>query len=312
MSDGLRIRGLEVTFMNGQEKVRAVNSVDLCIHSGEKLGLIGETGCGKTILGMAIMRLLNPDTLIRGQITCNGTSITSISEEEMRQMRGREIAMIIQQSLTSLNPVITVGRQIAEAVELHQGLSGREARAEVIRLLSEVGIPDPEIRLDCYPHEFSGGMNERVMIAMALAGNPSFLIADEPTTGLDTTVKNRIISLLKDISHERSMLFITHDLAAAAEICDRIAVMYCGEIVECATTEDIFRAPLHPYTQGLLASMPQRGLRPIRGTGPSLAAVPPGCRFCNRCRESRDCCTTEHPELREKRKGHYVRCFLYD
>ncbi|QYZ79360.1 ABC transporter ATP-binding protein [Methanofollis formosanus] len=310
--EGLTIHGLKVSFRSGQETVRAVNHIDLTVKNGERLGLIGETGCGKTVLGMAIMRLLEPDTLISGEILYNGTSILEAGTEEMRRIRGGEIAMVLQNSVTSLNPVVTVGRQIAEAVELHRDLSDDEARAEAIRLLDEVDIPDPKRRFNCYPHEFSGGMNERVMIAMALAGNPSFLIADEPTTGLDTTVKNRIIALLDDVSRERSMLFITHDLAAAARVCDRIAVMYCGEIVECGATEEVFSTPLHPYTRGLLRSMPQRGLHPIPGMSPSLLAVPPGCRFRDRCELGNERCMTDHPQLKEVRRDRYVRCIYHD
>jgi len=310
--EGLTVRHLQVSFRSGEETVRAVNSVDLWVKPGEKMGLIGETGCGKTVLGMAIMRLLQPDTLIDGEIIHNGVPLLEISDEKMRRMRGGKIAMILQNSVTSLNPVVTVGRQIAEAIELHRSLTGRAARDEAIRLLGEVGIPDPEKRFECYPHEFSGGMNERVMIAMALAGDPSFLIADEPTTGLDTAVKNRIIALLQDISRERSMLFITHDLAAAAQVCDRIAVMYCGEIVECGTASEVLSAPLHPYTRGLLGSLPQNGLHPIPGMSPSLISVPPGCRFCDRCERRDERCTREHPKLTEVHTGQYVRCFFHD
>ena len=307
----LTITHLKVHFPTQDGVVKAVNTVDLEMANGERLGLIGETGCGKTVLGMSIIRLLQPSTKIEGKIVYKSKDILKLSEEEMRKTRGKEIAMILQNPTTSLNPVLKVGDQIAEAIQLHQGLNKKEAKEKAIEMLEAVRIPSPEKRANEYPHEFSGGMKERAMIAMALACNPSLIIADEPTKGLDVTIKMQIIKLMKEVTKRKSMLFITHDLGVAAEICDNIAVMYAGELVEYAKTEDIFKNPLHPYTQGFLNSLPNRGLKPIRGMSPSLIDLPSGCRFHPRCDSAKEICKTEHPEMVEKENGHHVRCFLY-
>ncbi|MEA2074537.1 MAG: ABC transporter ATP-binding protein [Euryarchaeota archaeon] len=292
--------------------VKAVNAVDLEIEDNEKLGLIGETGCGKSILGMSITRLLQLSTKIEGEIVYKGKDLLKLNEEEMRRIRGKEIAMILQNPTTSLNPVLKVGNQIAEAIRLHQGLDKRAAKAKAIEMLEAVRIPSPEKRANEYPHQFSGGMKERAMIAMALACDPSLIIADEPTRGLDVTIKMQIVKLMKEVTKRRSMLFITHDLGVAAKICDNIAVMYAGELVEYAKTEDIFKKPMHPYTQGFLNSLPSMGLKPIRGMSPSLIDLPSGCRFHTRCDHAERMCKNRHPEMLKIGNGHYVRCFLYD
>jgi len=308
----LSITHLNTWFPTRDGLVKAVNAVDLEMKETERFGLIGETGSGKTILGMTIMRLLQPDTRIKGEIVYKGRDLLKLSEEEMRKIRGKEIAMILQNPTTSLNPVLKVGDQIAEAIRLHQGLDKRAAKEKVVEMLAAVKIPSPEKRANEYPHEFSGGMRERVMIAMALACNPSLIIADEPTTGLDVTIKMQIVRLMKEVTKQRAMLFITHDLDAAAEICDNIAVMYAGELVEYAKTEAIFKNPRHPYTQGFLNSLPNRGLKPIKGMSPSLIDIPNGCRFHPRCDHAEERCKINHPEMVELGNGHFVRCLQYD
>lgn len=308
----LSITHLKTWFPTRDGLVKAVNAVDLEMKETERFGLIGETGSGKTILGMTIMRLLQPDTRIKGEIVYKGRDLLKLSEEEMRKIRGKEIAMILQNPTTSLNPVLKVGNQIAEAIRLHQGLDKRAAKEKVIEMLAAVKIPSPEKRVNEYPHEFSGGMRERVMIAMALACNPTLIIADEPTTGLDITIKMQIVRLMKEVTKQRAMLLITHDLDAAAEICDNIAVMYAGELVEYAKTEAIFKNPRHPYTQGFLNSLPNRGLKPIRGMSPSLIDIPTGCRFHPRCDCAEESCKINHPEMVELGNGHFVRCLQYD
>jgi len=307
----LKLTHLKVHFPTQDGVVKAVNTVDLEIAHGERLGLIGETGCGKTVLGMSVMRLLQLATKVEGKIVYKGRDILRLSEEEMRKIRGKEIAMILQNPTTSLNPVLKVGDQIAEAIQLHQGLNKREAREKAVEMLESVKISSPEKRASEYPHEFSGGMKERAMIAMALACNPSLIIADEPTKGLDVTIKMQIIKLMKEVTKQKSMLFITHDLGAAAEICDNIAVMYAGELVEYAKTTDIFKNPMHPYTRGFLNSLPGMGLKPIRGMSPSLIDLPTGCRFYPRCDHASAKCKIEHPEMVEIKNGYSARCFLY-
>ncbi|MCW3130725.1 MAG: ABC transporter ATP-binding protein [Methanophagales archaeon] len=307
----LTITHLKVLFPTQDGVVKAVNTVDLKIANAERLGLIGETGCGKTVLGLSIIRLLQPSTKIEGEIVYKGKELLRLSEEEMRKIRGKEIAMILQNPTTSLNPVLKVGDQIAEAIQLHQGLDKRAAKEKAIEMLESVKIPSPEKRANEYPHQFSGGMKERVMIAMGLACNPSLIIADEPTKGLDVTIKVQIVKLMKEVSRRKSMLFITHDLGVAAEICDNIAVMYAGELVEYAKTEDIFKNPFHPYTRGFLNSLPEMGLKPIRGISPSLIDLPTGCRFHPRCDQASAKCKIDHPELVEIENGHFARCLLY-
>ena len=307
----LRIIGLKAYFPTQDGIVKAVNTVDLEIEKNERVGLIGETGCGKTVLGFAIMRLLQPSTNIEGRIMYNGKDLLKLSEEEMRKIRGKEIAMIFQNPTTFLNPVLKIGYQIAESTQLHQGLDKKVAKEKAVGMLEAVKIPLSSKRVSEYPHQFSGGMKERAMVAMGLACDPSLIIADEPTKGLDITIKMQIVKLMKEVTRRGSMLFITHDLGVAAEICDNIAVMYAGELVEYAKTEDIFKNPMHPYTRGFLNSLPSRGLKQIRGISPSLIDLPSGCRFHPRCDHIEEVCKSWHPEMVECDKGHYVRCLLY-
>lgn len=306
----LDIIHLKTQFPTQDGMVKAVDTVDLQIAEGERIGLIGETGCGKTVLGMSIVRLLQPSTTIEGRILYRGRDILQLNDEEMRRLRGKEISMILQNPTTSLNPVLKIGDQIAEAIQLHQKLGKREAKAKAVEMLESVNIPDAQRRADQYPHELSGGMKERVMIAMGLACDPSFVVADEPTKGLDAKTKMQIIDLLREATAHKSLLMITHDLGVAQAICDRIAVMYAGELLEDASSRLILEEPIHPYMQGFINSLPSRGLMPIPGTSPSLIAPPPGCRFHPRCSRATKICERRHPEMVEVEKGHYVRCLL--
>lgn len=308
----LLVRGLKVGFPTADGLVKAADAVDLAIRAGETLALLGETGSGKTVLGMAIMRLLQPNTRIEGEILYRGRDLLSLPEKEMQKIRGREIAVVLQNSGTSLNPVLRVGDQIAEAITLHRGLKGAEAEAAAVDLLEQVRIPDPARMAREYPHRFSGGMRERALIALALACNPTFLIADEPTRGLDAVIKRDILHIFSEIHQGRSVLFITHDIDAAATLAGRVAVMYAGEIVEIGPVDAVLSAPVHPYTRGLLASLPERGMRPIPGSAPSLITPPSGCRFFPRCACSFGRCEKEHPGLVDVGPGHSVRCMLYD
>ncbi|MCE5337868.1 MAG: ABC transporter ATP-binding protein [Methanofollis sp.] len=308
----LCVRGLKVGFPTADGVVKASDTVDLTIRAGETLALLGETGSGKTVLGMAILRLLQPNTRIEGEILYRGRDLLSLPQEEMQKVRGREIAVVLQNSGTSLNPVLRVGDQIAEAITLHRGLKGAEAEAAAVDLLDRVRIAEPARMAREYPHRFSGGMRERALIALALACNPSFLIADEPTRGLDAVTKREILALFSEINLDRSVLFITHDIEAAATLAARVAVMYAGEIVEIGPVDTVLSSPAHPYTRGLLESLPARGMRPIPGSAPSLITPPPGCRFSPRCSCAVGRCEIEHPGLVRIGSGHCARCMLYD
>ena len=305
----LKIIDLKTHFPTPDGLVKAVDTIDLELAENETLGLIGETGCGKTVLGLSIIRLLQPDTVVDGKIIYKGKNLLEISEAEMRTIRGEEIAMILQNPTTSLNPVYKVGEQIAEAIRLHQGLDKKDAKQKAVEMLDAVRIPSPSGRAGEYPHEFSGGMKQRVMIAMGLACDPALIIADEPTKGLDVTIKIQIVELMKEITAQMAMLLITHDLGVAAEMCDRIALMYAGELVEYASLNEIFENPLHPYTRGFLNSLPVRGLVPIPGMSPSLIDLPDGCRFHPRCSHVTEICRLKHPGMTEVKDGHFVRCF---
>ena len=305
----LEIIDLKTHFPTPNGLVKAVDTIDMRISEKETFGLIGETGCGKSVLGHSIMRLIQSGIVMKGKIIYKGKNLLDISEAEMRNIRGEEIATILQNPTTSLNPVIKVGEQIAEAIRLHQRLNRKDAKQKAIEMLDAVRIPSPSQRSDEYPHEFSGGMKQRVMIAMGLACDPALVIADEPTKGLDVTIKIQIVELMKEITAQKAMLLITHDLGVAAEMCDCIALMYAGELVEYASAIEMFENPLHPYTRGFLDSLPARGLVPIPGISPSLIDYPDGCRFHPRCRHVMDICRQKHPDMTEIKDGHFVRCF---
>ena len=304
MSHLLEVKNLQTHFPTRAGLVRAVNGVSFYLDSGELLGLVGESGCGKSITALSIMRLIAPPgKIVGGEIAFDGKNLLQLSEAEMRQIRGDDIAMIFQDPMTSLNPVFTVGEQIAEALRLHRKLSRKAARAAAIEAMQEVAIPDPARRVDDYPHQLSGGMRQRVMIAMALACDPKLLIADEPTTALDVTIQAQILELLDELrkNRELAVLLITHDLGVVAEVADRVAVMYTGKIVEESPVEELFARPKHPYTEGLLRASPQlkrRKLEPIAGAVPRLGALPPGCAFEPRCPYRRAECSAAVPELR--------------
>jgi peptide/nickel transport system ATP-binding protein len=304
----LEIRDLRISFRTEHGLVRAVDGISLSIAAGEAVGIVGESGSGKTISMLAVMRLIrDPNAVIEGQVLHNGRDLMQLPEKEMQAIRGGDIAMIFQDPMTALTPVYTVGWQIAEQLRAHESLSKRQARVQAVSLLAEVGIPNPERRVDEYPHQFSGGMRQRAMIAMGLSCNPSLLIADEPTTALDVTIQAQILDLMKRLrrDHGSSILLITHDMGAVGELAERVVVMYAGRVVEEGPKETIFRDPQHPYTWGLLGSIPRvdrprvRRLAAIPGSPPSLLDVREGCRFEPRCRYRFERCATR-PELLER------------
>lgn len=314
----LEIQNLATTFPTHSGVARAVDDVTLSVDKGKVLGIVGESGCGKSITSLSILRLVPPPGRIAaGKILLDGVDLLQLPESKMRAVRGNRIALIPQDPMTSLNPVYTVGAQIIEAIELHQKLGHKAARQKAIEVLESVRIPEAKTRVDDYPHQFSGGMRQRVMIAMALACEPELLIADEPTTALDVTVQAQILDLLREIQKERgtAVVLITHDLGVVAEMCDTVAVMYAGSVVEYATVHELFKNPKHPYTIGLMQSIPREEtdrLTPIDGQPPALTQLPSGCRFADRCKLRVDSCETSIPPLEEKSPGHVVRCFLVD
>lgn len=303
----LSIHDLNVWFETATGMVKANDGIDLDIHDNEIVGIIGETGSGKTILGHALVRLLPSNARLRGQIIYRGENILTLPEDQMQEIRGRQIAMIFQNPRLALNPVMTIYDQIMEVYRYRLGTAPEEIAAAVARVLDMVEI-DPQ-RMKEYPHQFSGGMIQRVMIAMAIAFNPALLVADEITKGLDLPVKWKIVKQLKRVTKGRSMLLITHDLQVAEHLCDRIAVMYAGEIVEINHTEAVFNTPGHPYTKGLIHALPSSGMRPIAGHTPSLSDLPQGCRFHPRCNRKKPLCLRCHPQMQELGKDGYVRCF---
>jgi oligopeptide/dipeptide ABC transporter ATP-binding protein len=319
----LRVQDLHTTFRTRDGVVRAVDGVSFQVDRGEILGLVGESGCGKSVTSMSILGLVaSPGRVEAGSVVFDGTDLLTVSRDALRRIRGDRISMIFQQPQSSLNPVWDVGRQIGEVLEIHRNMTRRAARGRALELLKMVGIPDPDRRLGAYPHELSGGMAQRVMIAMALACEPELLIADEPTTALDVTIQAQILDLMRDLREQTgtAVILITHDLGVVAEMCDRVAVMYAGEIVEQTDTVTLFRDPRHPYTKGLIGSIPVLGdlreeLAVIPGSVPNLIDLPPGCRFAPRCTtrlaESLDEALDAHPELRAVDRGHDVRCWLY-
>ena len=314
----LEVRDLRTYFHTEEGVARAVDGVSFAVGQGQTLGLVGESGCGKSVSAFSIMRLVPdpPGRIEDGQILLEGRNLLALDEEEMRQVRGDDIAMIFQEPMTSLNPVLTCGFQIAEAVVLHQQVPMQEARDRAVEMLQLVGIPAPEQRIDEYPHQLSGGMRQRVMIAMALSCNPDVLIADEPTTALDVTIQAQILALLESLqeSLQMAIVMITHDLGVIAETADQVAVMYAGQIVEYAETQSLFARPQHPYTRGLLRSIPrlddeQERLDIIPGVVPDARAFPQGCRFAPRCPLADDHCRAEAPPLEEAKAGHWTSCW---
>ncbi len=324
MNNLLEVTNLQTHFPTRAGLVRAVNDVSFQIEEGELLGLVGESGCGKSITALSIMRLIYPPGKIAGgSIKFKGEELTTASHDRLREIRGNDIAMIFQDPMTSLNPVFTVGEQIAEALRLHRGLDKKQAKQAAIDAMKEVSIPSPERRVDDYPHQLSGGMRQRVMIAMALACDPELLIADEPTTALDVTIQAQILELLNELRRTRKLavLLITHDLGVIAETADRVCVMYTGKIVEESGVDELFARPKHPYTQGLLQSVPKLSvdhiekisrLQTIDGTVPSPTELPPGCHFAPRCEYRMERCTHGEIPLYELENDVSVRCVLYD
>ena len=314
------VRDLHTDFTVEGKTAQAVDGVSFDIMPGEVLGLVGESGCGKSVTALSLLKLIPdpPGKIRKGSAIFRGRDLLAMDYDEMRKIRGNEIAMIFQEPMTALNPVFTIGFQMREAIQHHIGASKEEANNRAVEMLEKVGIPDARARLDNYPHQFSGGMRQRVMIAMALSLQPALLIADEPTTALDVTIQAQILDLMLEMKSQQegaSILLITHDLAVVAETCDRVVVMYGGKIQEVAPVRELFRNPLHPYTQGLLRSLPrpeldeqQEELETIPGIVPSIFDWPPGCRFSTRCPFVEDRCRQEVPELREMGDGHWVRC----
>jgi oligopeptide/dipeptide ABC transporter ATP-binding protein len=319
----LDVRGLKTYFFTEDGVVKAVDGVDLYVHRGEVLGLVGESGCGKSVTSFSIMRLVGmPGKIVEGEILFDERNILELPESEMTHLRGNRISMIFQQPTSCLNPVFKVGDQISEVLDIHQSLGKEKGWARAIQLLKLVGISEAEKRADSYPHELSGGMAQRVMIAMALACVPELLIADEPTTALDVTIQAQILDLMRDLRSkmDTAIILITHDLGIVAEMCERVAVMYAGRIVEESDVETIFAEPKHPYTVGLIGSVPVLGLVKdqldvIPGSVPNLVNLPPGCQFAPRCRarveHNLDMCTKEEPQLKPVAPGHTIRCWLY-
>jgi len=319
MKDLLQVKGLRTYFFTDSGVVKAVDGISYTVKRGETFGLVGESGCGKSVSALSILRLIPspPGKIVSGEILFEGKDLLKISEEEIRDIRGNQIAMVFQEPMTSLNPVLTIGVQIGEVLELHRGHDRKEARSEVIKLLRMVGIPDPERRIDDYPHQFSGGMRQRVMIAMALSCNPKLLIADEPTTAVDVTIQAQLLEIIKELTStsETSVILITHNLGVVARHVNRMAVMYAGRIVEMGPSIKIYAHPKHPYTIGLLASVPRldqprrERLIPIEGQPPDLSQLPDGCPFSPRCSYRMERCLKEHPELREVEEEHFIACW---
>jgi oligopeptide/dipeptide ABC transporter ATP-binding protein len=309
----LQVRDLNITFRSTDNPIRVISSLSFEIEESRVFGLVGESGCGKSLTALSIMGILPHNAFAEGEIIFRGRDLLKLDNESMRRLRGKELSMIFQEPMTSLNPVLTIGYQVAEVFTTHLGLSKKEATSKAIELLKAVRIPSPEIRIREYPHQMSGGMRQRVMIAMAIACDPLLLIADEPTTALDVTIQAQILDLLRSI-RERSnmaMLLITHDIGVIAENADKAAVMYAGRIMEISEVTNILETPKHPYTMGLLDSLPKRKgipLKPISGSVPRPDSLPPGCKFSNRCRFMIPECQRDEPVLREIITGQFVRC----
>jgi peptide/nickel transport system ATP-binding protein len=319
MTELLEISDLTVHFQNDQGATEAVDHINLTIRRGEVVGLVGESGSGKSVTSFAILRLIRPPgRVVSGSIRFDGVDLGSLTEEEMRRIRGAKIAMVWQSPRTALNPVITVGRQISRLLMLHGSLSARDAEKRMLEMLRLVGIPAPEKRAKQYPHQLSGGMCQRVMIAMALAASPQLLLADEPTTGLDVSIAAKILDLLRELSAKAgaAILLVTHDLGVVAEICDRVAVMHAGQVVECAPVRELFHNPAHPYTRALVRSIPRVdrdvALEPVPGSVPSLLNPPPGCRYAERCEWVSERCRASRPPMVEVAPGQVVACYGFE
>ncbi|MDO9515804.1 MAG: ABC transporter ATP-binding protein [Syntrophales bacterium] len=321
MSHILDVQGLKTHFATRNGTVKAVDGVDISVDKGDTLGIVGESGCGKTVLALSIMRLIPspPGRIVSGKITFKGTDLLDLDEDEMRRLRGNDISMIFQEPMNSLNPVLKVGDQISEVIKLHEGLSEEEAIGRALDMLRLVGLSPTRETLRSYPHQMSGGMRQRIMIAMALACNPELMLADEPTTALDVTIQAQIIDLINKLKDEvgTSVILITHDLGIVAQMARHVAVMYTGKVVEYCSVLDLFSTPLHPYTRGLMESTPKRAtkkdgyLTAIPGSVPNLYELPSGCSFRNRCPDVMDICAEKEPQLVEHSPGHQVRCLKY-
>lgn len=321
MEKMIQIKDLHVQFSTYGGRVQAVRGVSFDLHKGETLAIVGESGCGKSVTSQSIMRLIPtpPGRITSGSILFKGQDLTKLSEKKMRDIRGADISMIFQDPMTALNPTLRVGEQIAENIMQHENISKEKAKEKAFEMLELVGIPNPKERLKQYPHEFSGGMRQRIVIAMALVCNPEVLIADEPTTALDVTIQAQILELFKDIQQKTdvSIILITHDLGVVAQVADRVAVMYAGKIVEIGTRRDIFYTPQHPYTKGLLRSVPRLDLYeselvPIAGSPPDLFAPPSGCSFAPRCPYAMEVCDRMYPASTKLKESHQVHCWLQD
>ena len=322
MAPLLEVKNLRTHFFTMDGVVKAVDGVSYDLEAGETLGLVGESGCGKSVSALSVMRLIPdpPGKIIEGEIFLEGEDILKVGMEDMREIRGAKIAMVFQEPMTSLNPVLTVERQLTETLELHMGMSKRESRNESVNLLARVGIPDPETRVKQYPHQFSGGMRQRVMIAIALSCNPKLIIADEPTTALDVTIQAQILDLMKALTTEFgvALIIITHNLGVVARYADRVNIMYAGKVIERGSAAEIYANPRHPYTVGLLRSVPRLDLPrrarldPIEGQPPDLINLPPGCAFRERCRWAIDKCATDIPELMDTGEGHLSACWRFE
>ncbi len=319
MEELLKINDLKTFFFTHRGTVRAVDGISFSIKRGGTLGIVGESGCGKSVTALSIMRLIAnpPGRIVNGEICFEGKDLLSLSDKQMRDIRGRKISMIFQEPMTSLDPVFTIGHEIMETLQIHQRLKKGEAREKTIEVLNIVGMPDADKRMDSYPHELSGGMRQRAMIAMALSCRPTLLIADEPTTALDVTIQAQILRLINDLKKEfaASVMLITHDLGVIAEMCDFVAVMYAGHIVEYSDVGTLFRNPLHPYTKGLNKSIPRlnvdvKRLETIKGLVPNLIDLPAGCPFYPRCDFSSNTCRRQMPDLKEVEKNHFIKCYL--
>jgi peptide/nickel transport system ATP-binding protein len=317
----LEVKALHTHFFTDHGEVPAVDGVDLYIEKGEILGVVGESGCGKSVTSLSVMGLVPnpPGKIVSGSIHFKGEDLVKVSEKRMRKLRGNKIAMIFQEPMTSLNPVYTIGDQIGETVRLHRKMSKKEAKQHAVEMLKRVGIPRPEQIVDEYPHQLSGGMRQRVMIAMAMSCDPELLIADEPTTALDVTIQAQILELMRDLNDKTgaAIMMITHDLGVVAEICDRVIVMYAGRVVEEGDARQIFKNPQHPYTKGLIKSIPkmdekQKRLYSIPGNVPTPGSMPKGCRFAPRCEYVMDKCLAVMPELVEVEKDHRSACWLHE